>query len=445
MEWWRRVGPLSNAGELNKPRSARKRAGHQPVHHVIAAHPDMLVTRQQKTSEPYARTMQAMAAQTPGKHGIADMWYRQDGSPTKLAEPDSSPKRPRGEGSRWRAWYIDKDGRECTKRFPTKQPAEAWIDQQVSDLTTGSWIAPERSAETFGTVADEWLATKTARKPKTLAGYESLLETVILPRWRDVPLADMKHGELQQWITDLSTNGSTRKNGGLSPSRVRQAHQVIHGVLKYAIRTERLSKNVAGDIELPKKASASRRYLTHKQLQQLARETGRFESLTLVLGYCGLRFGEAIALRGNDIQGKTIHVHRSVTAVRGKGQVEGDTKTHETRHVPVPTLVWEKIDLPADPSALVFPGKGGYLTNGEYRWAFDAAATRIGVTGLVPHELRHTCASLAISAGANVKAVQTLLGHASAVMTLDLYGHLLSDDLTKVAKGLDRAARRAVA
>ncbi|HKI39705.1 tyrosine-type recombinase/integrase [Mycobacterium sp.] len=63
----------------------------------------------------------------------------------------------------------------------------------------------------------------------------------------------------------------------------------------------------------------------------------------------------------------------------------------------------------------------------------------------MPHELRHTCASLAIGVGANVKAVQTLLGHASAVMTLDLYGHLLSDDLTKVAKGLDRAARRAAA
>ena len=67
----------------------------------------------------------------------------------------------------------------------------------------------------------------------------------------------------------------------------------------------------------------------------------------------------------------------------------------------------------------------------------------IGLSGLVPHELRHTCAFLAISAGANVKAVQTLLGHASAVMTLDLYGHLLSDDLTRVAKSLDRAARKA--
>jgi integrase len=114
----------------------------------------------------------------------------------------------------------------------------------------------------------------------------------------------------------------------------------------------------------------------------------------------------------------------------------------------VPAFVWERLngELPNDPEALVFPSrKGGHLTIGEYRWVFDKAASDIGLSGLVPHELRHTCASLAISAGANVKAVQTLLGHASAVMTLDLYGHLLSDDLTRVAEGLDRAARKAAA
>ncbi|MBV9640202.1 MAG: site-specific integrase, partial [Mycobacteriaceae bacterium] len=57
---------------------------------------------------------------------------------------------------------------------------------------------------------------------------------------------------------------------------------------------------------------------------------------------------------------------------------------------------------------------------------------------------RHTCASLAISAGANVKAVQNLLGHATAVMTLDQHGHLLSDDLTRVVAALDEAAQAVV-
>src|ERR1700694_406521 len=131
---------------------------------------------------------------TPGKHGIADLWSRPDGTPTKLAEPDSAPKKPRGQGSRWRAWYIDSDGQERTKRFATKAPADAWVAKHTSDLTTGTWIAPERSAETFGTAAEQWLLTKGSgkvRKPKTIAGYRSLLDTVVLPRWGDVPLRDI--------------------------------------------------------------------------------------------------------------------------------------------------------------------------------------------------------------------------------------------------------------
>ena len=73
------------------------------------------------------------------------------------------------------------------------------------------------------------------------------------------------------------------------------------------------------------------------------------------------------------------------------------------------------------------------------RSAFTAAADRVGVEGMHPHELRHTAASLAIAAGANVKVVQTMLGHKSATMTLDLYGHLFPDQLDEVADALDAA------
>ncbi|MFE3259463.1 tyrosine-type recombinase/integrase [Nocardia sp. NPDC059091] len=62
-----------------------------------------------------------------------------------------------------------------------------------------------------------------------------------------------------------------------------------------------------------------------------------------------------------------------------------------------------------------------------------------------PHDLRHTAVSLAISAGANVKAVQTMLGHKSAAMTLDTYADLFPDDLESVAEALDAAARSAIA
>ncbi len=73
------------------------------------------------------------------------------------------------------------------------------------------------------------------------------------------------------------------------------------------------------------------------------------------------------------------------------------------------------------------------------RGHFDAAAAAIGIPGLHPHELRHTAASLAIAAGADVKVVQQMLGHASATMTMDTYGHLFENRLDEVADALDRA------
>jgi len=70
---------------------------------------------------------------------------------------------------------------------------------------------------------------------------------------------------------------------------------------------------------------------------------------------------------------------------------------------------------------------------------FDDAAQAIGVRGLHPHELRHTAASLAIASGADVKVVQQMLGHASATMTLDTYGHLFEDRLDEVGNAMDAA------
>lgn len=96
---------------------------------------------------------------------------------------------------------------------------------------------------------------------------------------------------------------------------------------------------------------------------------------------------------------------------------------------------------------LLFPGDDGrhlkrsHPTSG---W-FIKAVAESGVPHTTPHDLRHTAASLAVSAGANVKAVQKMLGHASAAMTLDIYADLFDDDLEAVAIALhDARARESV-
>ena len=79
------------------------------------------------------------------------------------------------------------------------------------------------------------------------------------------------------------------------------------------------------------------------------------------------------------------------------------------------------------------------------RAALTRAAEQIGVCGFHPQELRHTAASLAIASGADVKVVQQMLGHKSATMTLDLYGHLFGDRLDVVADAMDLARSAALA
>jgi len=71
---------------------------------------------------------------------------------------------------------------------------------------------------------------------------------------------------------------------------------------------------------------------------------------------------------------------------------------------------------------------------------FDPAAASVGLAPLRPHDLRHTAASLAVASGGNVKAVQQMLGHASAAMTLDVYAGLFDDDLDALAERLHEAA-----
>ena len=120
----------------------------------------------------------------------------------------------------------------------------------------------------------------------------------------------------------------------------------------------------------------------------------------------------------------------------------GTTKTRETRSVPVPppvlTSLRDRIDGWAR-DRLVFPCADGYLKNHEFRKVFNPVATRAGVAGLSPHELRPTCASLAIQSRASIKTVQQLLGHKTATMTLDNYGHLYPEELDQVAAQMGAA------
>jgi integrase len=122
----------------------------------------------------------------------------------------------------------------------------------------------------------------------------------------------------------------------------------------------------------------------------------------------------------------------------------GSPKTHQHRTVVVPRFLRDELGhalAAKGPDDLVFASRAGtpLRVQSVRRGWFDRSAASAGVPGLTPHELRHTAASLAIASGGNYKVIQSMLGHGSAAMTLDLYGHLFGDDLDTVAERLDAA------
>lgn len=334
--------------------------------------------------------------------------------------------------ARWR----DPSGRSRKKSFARKGEAERHLTGIESAKLSGTYVDAARSAVRLGEWADQWLAGQVQLKASTRARYEGLLRVQILPTWGRVPLSSIGHADVAVWVATLTTSG-------LSGSTVRQAHRVLSLVLALAVRDGRLKRNPAEGVSLPRAAKPSKRFLTHEQVGALAGACEPYGLVVQVLAYCGLRYGELAALRVRDLdllRGR-LRIERALTEVGGR-VVLGTPKTHQQRSVPVPrSLVQALADqcVGKGPEDLVFTSPRGEvlrLMNFRRRY-FDSAATRAGLTGLTPHELRHTAASLAVSAGANVKSVQRMLGHASAAMTLDVYAGLFDDELDAVAARLD--------
>ena len=143
-----------------------------------------------------------------------------------------------------------------------------------------------------------------------------------------------------------------------------------------------------------------------------------------------------------------VNVEQAVTEV-GRDFIYGTPKNHSRQSVPFPTFLTDMLERHSAGKArgdIVFTAPmGGALSNRNWRRRnFERAMAELveahpEITPLTPDDLRHTAASLAISVGANVKAVQRMLGHASAAMTVDVHSDLFDDDLDAVGEALSAA------
>ncbi len=344
-------------------------------------------------------------------------------------------RRPDGQ---WRARYRDVAGKEHARHFVRKADAQAWLDSITTSVLTGAYVDPRKTRITVTEWAGQWLSTRVDLKATTRRGYDSALRTHVLPVWGPVRLADVTYQGVASWVADLYRSG-------LSAATVRQAHRVLSLVLTFAVRDGRLARNPATGVPLPRAARKEQVFLTHEQVDGLAAAAGRDRLVIYFLAYTGVRYGEMAALRVRNLNllRRRALITEAVADVNGHA-VFGTPKTHQRRQVPVPRFLADELTAHVagkGPADFVFTAeKGGLLHLRNFRrLSFDPAVRAAGVQGLTPHGLRHTAASLAIASGGNVKVVQTMLGHQSATMTLDLYGHLLADQLDEVADAMDAA------
>jgi integrase len=327
-----------------------------------------------------------------------------------------------------------------------------WATKVETTKAEGAYVSPARGRVTVGDLSVGWLA----RQEQTLS--PSYYRTIsyawgkhVEPKWGGVPVNKVDILDVKAWAASMTRNGS-------SATVVNRAVGILVGCLDDAVEHRALAFNPARRFkrgEKPKKSPKRHVYLTEEDVCRLAEESGRHADLVLTLAFTGLRWGEAIALTVADIEflKRRISVHRNAVQVGQEFEV-GQTKGKENRMVPVAASVLSRLAVRCEGRSagdLLFPARarhsmggrsathGGYLKRPSYDstgW-FNRAVERAQVQTITPHDLRHTCASLAVSSGANVLAVSRMLGHKDPSVTLRIYADLFDSDLDAVAVNLD--------
>lgn len=377
---------------------------------------------------------------SPGAR-VEDTWFKKD----------KTPKARNGVGKRWRVVVVNLDGERAGGGgyFERKADAESHRDAVNAKLLQGDYVTEKAGLATVEAVYDEWLTQQSGVADSTQSTREITWETWVSPKWRKRAVRDVRKSQIRTWVTEMTEEGA-------GAATIENAVGVLRMVLALAVEDKRLATNPAVGVKLPPRDHRPRAYLTHEQVWELADAIDtRYRVLVLFLAYTGLRFGEAAALEVRDLDflRRRIEVRQQVTEVEGR-LTWTPTKGKRRRSVPFPKFLVDDlsrlcVDRKREDQVFAAP-KGGTLRLNSWRSRIWNAAIlklrEVDTEGVpqrdwpnpTPHDLRHTAASLAISANANVKAVQTMLGHKSAALTLDTYSDLFPADLDGVATAFDR-------
>lgn len=358
-----------------------------------------------------------------------------DGEPVMTLKPVNF-----GKGLRWRARYVDEDGKEHAKAFRVKTEAQAWLDEIVAGQITGSYVDPQLGKVTFASFYRDW----STRQVWVSGTRHSMDQAVNSATFGTIGLADLRPSHLEAWIKEL-------QESGLQPSTIKTRFANVRTIIRAALRDRHLARDPSENVKLPRRRKASAAMVIPTVAEVGSTLHASAEWMTALVALCsfaGPRRGEVSAFQVGDIDflRKEIRIERQVQWPEDGTMEIRSPKYGSERTVYAPDelleIVAEHIRLHCpgdDPTRWLFPGtmdrtRPIHAATVGRKWRELRASVNVGYR---LHDLRHFFASGLIAAGCDVVTVQRALGHASAAMTLEVYGHLWPDasDRTRKAAG----------
>ena len=322
----------------------------------------------------------------------------------------------------------------------TKKDAQKFLTAKLREKDLGVFIEPASIG--LSEYLNKWLedVAKPRLRESTFSSYEAVLKNYVKPTLGAKRLSDIQAYEVQKLYNDL-------KKQGLSSRTVRYAHVVFSSAMKQAIKWKMLMQNPCDLCELPRLEKTEMKYLSPEETTKfldVAKETKHFVLFLLIIE-SGMRPEEYLALQWKDIdfQQQALSVRRAIVWKRkGGGFTFTEPKTKKSRRsIPISNSVInalkvhrrkqleEKLKLGSvyGKLDLVFASEVGTPIQPKNLLDrhFRPLLTKAELPSLRLYDLRHTTATLLLSAGENPKVVSERLGHASIVLTLDTYSHVL--------------------
>lgn len=328
------------------------------------------------------------------------------------------------------------DGKRRT--FSAKKKSEVRRKLEEAKIALAQGNLGTTKGQTVAAYLEGWLATIShSVRPRTYDAYALNVKRLV-PHIGKSRLDMLTPSHVQACYTALQD--------GLKPRTVRQVHMTLHKALRDAVRLNRIPRNVTENVTLPRVPREEMQILTVSQVQTLfdTSHGDRFHALWVLLATTGLRIGEAMGLRWDDIdwENSTVRVARALQRQRrGVGLVFVEPKSARSRRVvelSAPCLAAlqahkdrqrldkARTDHWTDQGLVFCTVHGDKMAPEHIKRFLDAALERADLPHIRVHDLRHTAASIMLhELLLPVKLVSESLGHSSEVITLTTYGHLM--------------------